>query len=195
MPENIRNGLPILWFENRSAFESWINAHASEERGIWIKFAKKNSGSVSIDYDQALEIALCYGWIDSQVAAFDGNYYLQKFSPRRARSKWSRMNREKAEALIASGRMQAAGYRQVELASQDGRWEAAYDPQSTITIPSDFQEALDHNPQAHQFFLTLDSHNRYAILHRLQVTKKPPARSAKIQNYIEMLAKHEKIYP
>jgi len=195
MVDQFRGGLPIRLFLDQPSFESWLNAHLFEENGVWIKLAKKGSGAVSITYDEAVESALCFGWIDSQAASSDEEYYLQKFSPRRARSKWSRLNREKVEALIASGRMQPAGYHQVEVARQDGRWEAAYDPQSMITVPADFQLALDSNEQAQKFFSTLNSPNRYAILHRLQITKNPAIRQAKIHQFVEMLANNEKIYP
>jgi uncharacterized protein YdeI (YjbR/CyaY-like superfamily) len=136
-----------------------------------------------------------FGWIDSQAASYDEQYYLQKFTPRTAKSKWSKLNTEKAEALIAAGRMQPSGYRQVELAIADGRWETAYDPQSQITIPEDFQAALDDNPKAKDFFSTLNGTNRYAILHRIQITRKPETRLARIKKFVDMLAANEKIYP
>ncbi len=187
--------LPILLFVDQPAFEAWLADHQSDVKGIWIKLAKNGSGTTSIDYLGAVECALCYGWIDSQAASFDDQYYLQKFSPRTVISKWSKLNTEKAEALINSGRMQPAGLRQVELAKADGRWDAAYDPQSQITIPDDFQAALDHYQKAKQFFSTLNSLNRYAILHRIQITKKPETRLAHIKKFIDMLARNEKIYP
>jgi uncharacterized protein YdeI (YjbR/CyaY-like superfamily) len=195
MLDQTKKGLPILLFEDQPSFEKWLRVHSSEEKGIWLMIAKKGSLTASINYDEAVESALCYGWIDSQGAAHDDQYYLQKLTPRRARSKWSRLNQEKAEALIASGRMQPAGYHQVELAKQDGRWETAYDPQSAITVPEDFQEALDNNEEAREFFSGLNGLNRYAFLHRLQLTKKPETRTAKIQKFTAMLASHKKIHP
>ncbi len=195
MEDQSKQGLPIWLFEDQAAFEAWLKLHFADEIGIWLKIAKKGSGVNSVSYDQAVESALCYGWIDSQIAHFDTQYYLQKFSPRLPKSKWSRMNREKSEALMVAGRMQTPGYHQVSLAQQDGRWQAAYDAQSQITIPDDFQKALDENPEAAAFFSTLNSQNRYAILHRLQITRKPEARRAKIQKFIRMLINNEKIYP
>ena len=195
MTEQITGDLPILLFNDQPAFEAWLKDHQPDEKGVWIKLAKKGSGITSIDYDDALESALCYGWIDSQAASFDEKFYLQKFTPRTPKSKWSKLNTEKAEALIASGRMQPSGYHQVELAKADGRWEAAYDPQTQITIPDDFQAALDENQKAKEFFSTLNAINRYAILHRIQVTRKPETRAARIKKFIDMLAANEKIYP
>ena len=195
MTEQKPRDLPILLFIDQPAFEVWLTDHQFDEKGIWIKLAKKGSGITSIDYVGAVETALCYGWIDSQAASFDDKYYLQKFSPRTAKSKWSKLNTEKAEALIASGKMQPSGFRQVELAKADGRWDAAYDPQSQITIPDDFQATLNLNPKAKEFFSTLNSLNRYAILHRIQITRKPETRAAHIKKYVDLLARNEKIYP
>lgn len=146
-----KDDLLILSFDNQQSWEAWLKLHLTESKGIWLKLAKKDSNIPSVNYDEAVESALCYGWIDSQNASFDRQYWLQKFSPRRTRSKWSHMNCEKAEALIAAGRMQPAGYRQIELAKEDGRWEAAYASQSRITIPDDFQSQLDINQKAKDF--------------------------------------------
>jgi len=195
MTEQNKGALPILLFTNPPAFEAWLKDHQSSEKGVLVKIAKKGSGTTSITYDQAVESALCYGWIDSQASSLDQSFYLQKFSPRKPKSKWSKLNTEKAEELIASGRMQPSGYHQVELAKADGRWQAAYDPQSQITIPKDFQAALEENQAAREFFSTLNSLNRYAILYRLQDAKKPETRSARIKKFIGMLENHEKIYP
>ncbi len=187
--------LPILLFIDQAAFEAWLKDHQSDEKGIWIKIAKKGSATTSIDYASGVESALCYGWIDSQALSFDQQYYLQKFSPRKPKSKWSKLNCDKAEALIAAGRMQPSGHHQVELAKSDGRWESAYDIQSQISIPEDLQRELDNNPKAKEFFYTLNSINRYAILHRLQDAKKPETRVTRINKFVAMLANHEKIYP
>jgi uncharacterized protein YdeI (YjbR/CyaY-like superfamily) len=184
-----------LPFDDQAAFEDRIKTHPDEKHGIWIEFARKGTEISSISYDGAVESALCYGWIDGKVASLDALYFLHMLLPRRTYSKWSRRNLEKAEALIASGRMQPAGYPQAQLTWQDGRWDGAFVPQSTISIAADFQLALDQNPQAQQFFLTLSSINRNAILHRLQITKKPSARSVKIQKYVEMLANNVSLYP
>jgi uncharacterized protein YdeI (YjbR/CyaY-like superfamily) len=195
MTEHRKADLPILYFENQATWEAWLKEHHVEVKGIWLQIAKKGSGLQSVDYAEALESALCYGWIDGQKAALDDQYWLQKFTPRGPRSKWSQVNREKAEALIAAGRMQPAGRRQVDLAKADGRWEAAYASQSQIAIPDDFQIELDRNPKAKEFFGTLNSVNRYAILYRIQDAKKPETRAARIQKFIDMLANNEKIYP
>ncbi len=195
MTDQNKANLPILSFENQADWEAWLKEHHAEAKGIWLQIAKKGSGRQSVDYAEALESALCYGWIDGQKAAFDDQYWLQKFTPRGAKSKWSQVNREKAEALIVAGRMQPAGRRQVDLAKADGRWDTAYASQSQIAIPGDFQIELDRNPKAKEFFDTLNSVNRYAILYRIQDAKKPETRAARIQKFITMLANNEKIYP
>lgn len=187
--------LPTIGFATQQHWELWLRENHGEAKGIWLKLAKKDSGIASISYAEALDVALCYGWIDGQKASLDKQYWLQKFTPRIPRSIWSKVNREKAMALIAEGRMQPAGLEQIELAKADGRWEQAYESQSKITIPDDFQSVLDQHPQAKDFFATLDSRNRYAILYRIQTAKKVETRSARIQKFIEMLSKQEKIYP
>ena len=187
--------LSIMSFETQQDWEVWLKEHHAETRGIWLKIAKKGTLTTSVSYAEALGSALCYGWIDGQKAAFDDKYWLQKFTPRTAKSIWSKINCSKAEALIAEGRMQPAGMRQVELARSDGRWERAYESQSKIAIPDDFQSELDKNPQAKDFFSTLDSANRYAFLFRIHAAKKPETRSAKIQKFVEMLNQQQKLYP
>ncbi len=188
------DNLPVLPFATRQDWETWLAGHYSETAGIWLKLAKKGTGIASLTYAEALESALCYGWIDGQKASFDEQHWLQKFTPRRPRSIWSQVNCAKATALIAAGRMQPAGLRQIELAKADGRWDQAYASQSTITVPDDFQNELDKNPEALAFFNTLDNTNRYAILFRIQTAKRAETRSARIQKFIEMLVKQEKIY-
>lgn len=187
--------LPEVAFEDQQSWEAWLEEHHADSGGIWLKIAKKGTGIASIDYPAALESALCYGWIDGQKDRLDERYWLQKFTPRGPKSGWSKVNREKAEALVSQGRMRPAGLRQMELAQADGRWNAAYDSQSKIGIPADFQNELDRNPQARDFFETLDSANRYAILYRLQTAKKPETRAARIRKYLEMLLRGEKIHP
>lgn len=187
--------LLILGFATQQDWETWLAEHYADPTGIWLKIAKKATGAQSISYAEALESALCYGWIDGQKAAFDEQYWLQKFIPRRPKSVWSQINRDKANVLIEAGRMQPSGLLQVELARADGRWDAAYASQSGATMPDDLQEALNKNPLAHDFFLTLNSVNRYAIIFRVQTAKKAETRAAKIQKFVEMLAKGEKIYP
>jgi uncharacterized protein YdeI (YjbR/CyaY-like superfamily) len=187
--------LPILSFETQAGWEAWLEEHHADSKGIWLKIAKKGTNIPSVDYPQALESAICYGWIDGQKAALDEAYWLQKFTPRGPKSSWSKLNRDKAQALIAAGKMQPAGLKQVELAQADGRWGRAYASQSQITVPPDLQSELDKNPAARDFFDTLDSHNRYAILYRIQTAKKPQTRAARISRFVEMLSKNQKIYP
>jgi len=192
---NNTNGLSIMFFETQQDWERWLTEHHTDTVGIWLKVAKKETGLPSVNYSEALDSALCYGWIDGQKASFDDQYWLQKFTPRRPKSIWSKVNCDKATALIAEGRMQPEGIRQVELAKADGRWESAYESQSKITIPDDFQSELDKNQKAKDFFSTLNSINRYAILFRIHSAKKPATRSARINKFIEMLSNNQKIYP
>ncbi|SRR5260221_10283517 len=186
--------LPIIAFATQQDWEAWLKEYHTTIRGIWLKIAKKETGILSLSYAEAVESALCYGWIDGQKASCDEQYWLQKFTPRGPKSMWSKVNCDKATALLASDRMQLAGRRQVELAKADGRWEAAYDSQSKISIPDDFQGELDNNQKAKEFFMTLNSVNRYAILYRIHTAKKPETRSARIKKFIEMLSNHQKLY-
>lgn len=190
-----KSELPVLFFESQPGWEAWLAENHAVSPGLWLKIAKKDSDLVSLDYAQALESALCYGWIDGQKGALDERYWLQKFTPRKPKSGWSKINREKAESLIAAGRMQPAGLRQIELAKMDGRWEAAYQSQSRIEIPPDLQAELDRDPLAAAFFASLDSANRYAILYRLQTAKKLETRQARLSKFVEMLRNGEKIHP
>ena len=187
--------LLILPFASQRDFNNWLAENHDKSDGLWLKLAKKGAGVPSITYDEAVEASLCYGWIDSQKKGFDKSFWLQRFTPRKPKSIWSRVNREKAEELIASGRMQPAGLAAVELARQNGRWEAAYDSQGTITVPDDLQAELDKNPKAKAFFDTLDSANRYAILFRLQTAKKAETRARRLRQFVEMLERDEKIHP
>jgi uncharacterized protein YdeI (YjbR/CyaY-like superfamily) len=187
--------LPIISFAYPKGWESWLHKRYSDSKGIWLKIARKESGIRSISYSEALEIALCYGWIDGQKRSLDDNYWLQKFTPRGPKSVWSKVNREKAEALIVQEKIKPAGLEQVRLAKEDGRWDRAYDSQSKITIPPDFQQELDKNPKAKEFFSTINSINRYAILMRIQTAKKPETRSSRIHRFVDMLAKHKTLYP
>lgn len=187
--------LPIILFESQQDWEAWLADHHADPSGVWLKLAKKGASITSLSYAEALEGALCYGWIDGQKASFDSECWLQKFTPRRAKSIWSQINREKVSALIEAGRMQPAGLRQVELAQADGRWEAAYAPQSSREIPEDFQRELDKNPAAQAFFETLNSQNRFAIIFRIQNAKRAETRAERIQKFIVMLANNEKIHP
>ena len=186
---------PILSFRTPKTWLGWLEKNHQSSTGVWLKISKKTSPVKSVSYAEALEAALCYGWIDAQKKGYDEVSWLQKFTPRGARSIWSRINREKVQALIDSGRMQPAGLQAVERAKANGQWEAAYDAQSSIEAPDDFQRELDNHPVAKKFFQGLNSINRYAILHRIQTAKKPETRAKRIRQFIEMLEKHQKIHP
>lgn len=187
--------LPIILFAKQSDWQKWLKENHTTSRGLWVRFAKKNSGIESASYAEALDVALCYGWIDGQKKSYDETTWLQKFTPRGAKSVWSKINRGKAEELIKAGKMKAAGLKTIESARLDGRWEAAYDSQSKATVPDDFQVALDQSPKAKAFFITLNSANRYAILFRIQTAKKAETRARRIQQFIEMLEKNQKVHP
>jgi len=182
------DGLPKIRFSSPADWERWLEDNHTVSEGIWIKMAKKGSGIESVGYPEALESALCFGWIDER-------YFLQRFTPRRSRSKWSRINREKAEHLIAEGRMRPAGVAEVERAKADGRWEAAYEGQKTSTVPDDLQRELDARPNAKAFFAELNSQNRNAILSRLQDAKKPETRARRLAEFVALLEAGETIYP
>ena len=185
----------ILPFADKQAWASWLDKEHDRAAGIWLKFAKKNSGIPSLNYEEAVDVALCYGWIDGQMKGFDDKYWLQKFTPRRAKSIWSKINTERAERLIAGGLMQPAGLREIEAAKRDGRWEAAYASQKNMTVPRDFQSALNKNKKASAFFETLTGANRYAILFRIETAKKAETRARRIEQYVQMLARGEKLHP
>jgi uncharacterized protein YdeI (YjbR/CyaY-like superfamily) len=187
--------LPTLPFESKKKWSDWLAKQYDKSMGVWLKLAKKDSGISSVTYEEALDIALCYGWIDGQKKSFDDKYWLQKFTPRGPKSIWSKINTEKAEKLIASGEMKPAGLKAVEAAKQDGRWEAAYSSQKNMSVPEDFQAALDKNKKAKAFFATLNSVNRYAILFRIQTAKKTETRARRMEQFIEMLERGEKLYP
>ena len=187
--------IPVLHVEDSQAWSTWLDEHHAASPGVWLRIAKKGSGLASVTYAEALEAALMYGWIDGQKGSYDDASWIQKFSPRGKRRIWSKVNREKAEALIASGRMKPAGLAAVEQAKQNGRWEAAYDRQGAASVPDDLQAALDANPRAKEFFATLNSVNRYAILFRIQTVKKAETRAKKIQQFVKMLEEHKKIHP
>jgi uncharacterized protein YdeI (YjbR/CyaY-like superfamily) len=182
-------------FASPPAWERWLEAHHAGSDGLWIKIAKKDTGIESVRYPEVLEVALCFGWIDGRREALDEHHFLQRFTPRRRRSRWSRINREKAERLIAEGRMRPAGAAEVERARADGRWEAAYDGQRSITVPEDLQRELDARPSAKAFFAELSSQNRYAILYRLQDAKRPQTRARRLATFLEMLEAGETLHP
>ena len=182
-------------FASREEWESFLEERHATSDGLWLKIAKKGSGIESVTYYEAVEVALCYGWIDGQARRFDEYHYLQRFTPRRPRSKWSKVNREKVTGLIERGEMQAAGLREVERARADGRWDAAYDSPSTATVPEDLRRELEKNEQARGFFAGLDARNRYAILYQIQDARRPETRARRIAKYVAMLAEREKPYP
>jgi uncharacterized protein YdeI (YjbR/CyaY-like superfamily) len=187
--------LPTLTVASKKKWSDWLAKQHDKSTGAWLKIAKKDSGIPSVTYEDALDVALRYGWIDGQKKAFNDKYWLQKFTPRGPKSIWSKINTEKVERLIASGEMKPAGLKAIELAKQDGRWDAAYASQKNISVPEDFQAALDDNKKAKAFFTTLNSVNRYAILFRIHNVKKPETRVQRIQQFVEMLERNEKIYP
>jgi uncharacterized protein YdeI (YjbR/CyaY-like superfamily) len=187
--------VPIMAFASQQAWADWLEANHASSRGVWLKLAKKASGVASVTYADAVEAALAWGWIDGQKQAHAAAAWLQKFTPRRPKSLWSKINRDKAEALIAAGKMRPPGLAEVERARQDGRWNSAYDPASRATVPDDLAAALAANPRAAAFFATLNAANRYAVLFRVQTAKKPETRARNIARFVEMLARHEKIHP
>ena len=192
---DVKQGLPIIPFASPREWEAWLATHHTTSTGLWLKIAKKDTGTDTVSYAEALDVALCYGWIDGQKAAFDEQFWLQRFSPRGPKSKWSQVNRDKVAALIEQGRVQPAGLAQVEQAKQDGRWDAAYASARTATIPDDLQRLLDQHPAAQALFSTLDSANRYAILYRLQDAKKPETRARRLAQFIAMLDEGKKLHP
>jgi len=188
MPE-----LPILPFETEKAWAAWLKRNHATSPGLWLKLDKKTPGALR--YAQALDEALCWGWIDGQKRAFDERWWLQKFTPRGPRSLWSRLNRDKAQALIAAGRMQPAGLAAIEAAQHNGQWQRAYDSARTAALPDDLAAALEQHPRAKAFYATLNSANRYALTFRLQNAKKPETRARRLSQFIEMLEKGEKLHP
>jgi len=186
--------LPTLPFASAAAWEAWLEAEHARAAGVWLRIAKRESGIATVTVAEAVEGALCFGWIDGQVARDDADWFLQRYTPRRPRSRWSRINRERALALIAAGRMRPAGLAQVEAARADGRWEAAYASASTATVPEDLRAALDANPAAAAFFATLRGANRYAILYRVQDAKRPETRARRIDRFVTMLARGETLH-
>jgi uncharacterized protein YdeI (YjbR/CyaY-like superfamily) len=186
--------LPLLEFESPAAFTAWLAEHP-DAAGAWLKIAKKGAARPTISYAEALDIAICFGWIDGQKGALDDQFWRQRFTPRGPASRWSKINVEKAEALIAAGAMQPAGLSEVERARADGRWASAYAGQASIEVPDDLQAALAADAAARAFFETISRVNRYAVLYRISSVKRPEARARKIAQYVAMLARHETIHP
>jgi uncharacterized protein YdeI (YjbR/CyaY-like superfamily) len=185
---------PARLFVSQSAWTAWLEKNHASSKGLWLRLAKKSSGLRSVTYAEALEVALSYGWIDGQKRSESDAAWLQRFVPRSTKSIWSKINREKATVLIATGMMQPAGQDAIDSAKSDGRWDAAYDSPKSAGIPADFQKALEASARAAEFFQSLDRANRYAILFRIQTVKKAETRARKISEFVEMLGRHERIH-
>lgn len=186
---------PVIAFESPAAWEAWLDEQHAAADGVWVKIAKKASGIPTVTFAEALEGALCFGWIDGRRERFDDQWFLQRFTPRRRRSTWSKVNRDKVERLIEEGRMRPAGRAEIERAQADGRWDAAYDSPSQATVPPDLQASLDDHPAAAACFATLTSQNRYAILYRIQEAKRPETRARRIEKFVAMLDAGTTLYP
>jgi len=187
--------LEVRHFDSAGACERWFENEHERSPGIWIRFAKRGGRGASVSYAEAVEIALCFGWIDGRKEALDDQFWLQKFTPRRSQSPWSKINRVKAERLTKEGRVRAAGLKAIDLAKADGRWAAAYESQSRASVPPDLDQALRANPAARAFFATIASHNRYAILYRVHAAKRPETRARRIATYVAMLAEGKTLHP
>jgi uncharacterized protein YdeI (YjbR/CyaY-like superfamily) len=188
------NELPVLEFKSQAEWERWLDKNHARTNGVWLKYAKKGSGIKTVSHSDAIDVALSYGWIDSQGKGFDEKFHLVKFTPRRPRSVWSKINVERVGRLMAKGKMKPAGLAQVEAAQADGRWERAYAGQATAEIPEDFKAALAKNQKAAKFFESLTKANKYAFIWRLHHVKRPETRAANIEKYIEMLAEGQKFH-
>jgi len=187
--------LPVIAFSSQQAFDVWLESQPGDCRGLWLKVAKKSSGIASISRAEAVDSALCQGWIDGQLDSFDSNYWLIRFTPRQSTSRWSEINRARAQELVALDRMRSAGLKEIERAKKDGRWDAAYAAQSTAQVPDDLARALAKSKKAKAFFETLDSKNRFAILYRVHSAKKPETRAARIEKFVVMLVEGETLHP
>ena len=190
-----KRDVPVIAFKSQEAWNDWLASQAADSDGLWLKLAKKSAGIAGVSKPEAIDTALCHGWIDGQLDSFDDKYSLVRFTPRRPTSKWSERNRTRALQLIELGRMLPAGQKEIERAQKDGRWETAYAPQSTAEVPDDFQAALAKNKKASKFFETLNRANRYAILYRVHHAKKAETRAARIEKFVAMLAAGETIHP
>ena len=190
-----KRDLPVIAFKSQQAWDVWLTSQPAQSNGLWLKLAKKSSGIATVSKPEAIDTALCHGWIDGQLDSFDDDHWLIRFTPRQSTSKWSDKNRARSLQLVESGRMQPAGLNEIERAQKDGRWNAAYAPQSTAQVPDDLRAALAKNKKAKSFFETLDSTNRYAILYRIHDAKKPETRVARIEKYVTMLIERKTIYP
>ena len=185
---------PVLGFPSPEKWEAWLHKNHAKSDGVWLRFHKKGSGVQTVVYAEALDAALCYGWIDSQAKKYDATSYIQKFTPRRSKSIWSKVNRGKVAALIKAGRMKAAGLAAIEAAKADGRWKAAYDSPRNIRMPAEFLRALGTDKKARAFFDTLNKANTYAIAWRIQTAKKPETRARRIAQFVKMMAEGRKLH-
>ncbi|QDZ08969.1 hypothetical protein FPZ24_00550 [Sphingomonas panacisoli] len=190
----MKAGLPVIAFDDLDAWEKWLADQPREAKGLWLKIAKAGNADSALTKAQAIDGALCHGWIDGQIDKYDDAWFLTRFTPRTAKSKWSEKNRKRVEQLAADGRVSTAGHAEIAAAKGDGRWDAAYAPASTATEPDDLRAALDANPKARAFFDTLTGANRYAILYRVHDAKKPETRAARIAKFVAMCAAHETLH-
>lgn len=190
-PRPVATQPPLIEFAERSEWDAWLREHHDDSNGVWLLLAKKGAPRATVTQHEAVEVALCFGWIDGQVGRHDEHFYKQRFTQRRARSKWSQLNCQRASELIANGLMQPPGLEQVELAKADGRWDAAYEPQSSATVPPDFAQALAANPPAAEFFATLTGVRRYSFLYRIQDAKRPETRARRIEKFVALLAERK----
>lgn len=190
---DLPDDLPVLPFADAGAWEAWLEANATT-KGAWLKIAKKDSGIASVTYAEALDVALCHGWIDGQKRSFDAAYFLQRFTPRRPKGLWSKINIGHVERLTAAGRMRAGGLREVEAARADGRWDAAYDGSRNMAVPPELAKALAKHRKARAFFEALDAANRYAVCWRVQTAKRPETKAKRVETLVAMLARGEKLH-
>ncbi|MFM5955079.1 MAG: YdeI/OmpD-associated family protein [Novosphingobium sp.] len=192
--DEMRSGLPILVFADAASLDAWLAGQPLEAQGAWLRFAKKSADFATVSKAEAIDAALCHGWIDGQLDKYDAQSWLIRFTPRKAKSKWSQINRKRAEELVDEGRIRLAGQAQVDRAKADGRWAAAYAPASTAAVPADLQAALDASPEAARFFATLTGANRYAVLYRLGAVKRADTRTRKIAQFIAMLERGKTVH-
>lgn len=192
-PDGLPDDLPVIAFDDADAWERWLVAQA-DAKGLWLKIAKKGAGVATVTYAEALDVALCHGWIDGQKRSFDAQFFLQRFTPRRPKGLWSKINIGHVERLVAAGRMREGGLREVEAAKADGRWDAAYDGARNMTVPPELAAALAKNRKAKAFFETLNSTNRYAVCWRVQTAKKPETKAKRVETLVAMLARGEKLH-
>ena len=185
------DSVPTLLFENPNAWQSWLEAQTDEKTGVWLKMSKKGAATPTLTYEQALDVALCYGWIDGQRKSHDDQHFLQRFTPRRKTSSWSKRNVDKVAVLIEAGRMQPAGQAEIDAAKADGRWSRAYAGSSMIQVPEDFRTALARDKKASKFFDALNKTQRYAFLWRIETAKRPETRQRRIVQFVELLAEHK----